>query len=221
MDSAIAALQRFSQQLRPEGVNTFCTVESEGTETLLRSCGPITVAGEAINLGRLYVDGLKALARCLGKEIVQHGDAHPGNILFSATNTAVLIDYECAGLGPACYDLAMLWIHVLASQFVAVGDEHSTVSLLRDLLQGMPFDALEKTWSSELRFAVSQEVVYLAHRAMDASVSVMAAHGCAREDVYGIVAIVLCREFLNSRLQQFVIRCALAAISSLLRQDPE
>jgi hypothetical protein len=221
IDSTIAALQRFSQQLRPEGVDTFCIVEFEGTETLLRSCGPITVAGQAIDLGRLYAHGLQALDRCAGKEAVQHGDAHPGNILFSATNTAVLIDYECAGLGPACYDLTMLWIHVLASQFVAVGDEHSTVSLLRDLLQGMPVDALEKTWSSELRFAVSQEVVYLAHRAIDASVSVMATHGCAREDVYGIVAIVLCREFLNSRLQQFVIRCALAAISSLLRQDPE
>ena len=220
IDSAIAALQRFSGQIQPKGVSIFCSVESEGTETLLAKCGPITVAGEAIDLRRLYARGLQAIRRCSSKAVVQHGDAHPGNILFSATNTAVLIDYECAGLGPACYDLSMLWIHVLASQFVAVGDERSTVCLLRDLLEGVPFNALEKTWSNDLRFAVSQQVVYLAHKAIDASFSVMAKHGCTREDVYGVVATVLCSELLNSRLQQFAIRCALAAVSSMLVQSP-
>lgn len=220
IDSAIAALQRFSQQLQPAGVTAFCSVAFEGTETLLARCGPITVAGEAIDLGRLYARGLQALHRCSSKAVVQHGDAHPGNILFSATNTAVLIDYECAGLGPACYDLSMLWIHVLASYFVAVGDEHATVCLLRDLLEGVPFDALEKRWPDELRFAASHEAVYLAHKAVEASFTAMAERGCTRADVYGIVAIVLCRELLNPGFQQFAVRCALAAISSLLRQEP-
>ena len=220
IDSAIAALQRFSKQLRPKGVDTFCSVESDATETLLARCGPVTVAGETIDLRRLYARGLQALERCWSRAAVQHGDAHPGNILFSATNIAVLIDYECAGLGPACYDLSMLWIYVLASQFVAVGDEHSTVGLLRDLLQGVPFDALEKAWSNDLRFAVSQEVVYLAHEAIEASFAVMDERGCTREDVHGVVAIILCREFLNPKLQQFVIRCALAAVSSVLVQKP-
>jgi hypothetical protein len=219
IDSAIGALRRFSGQIQPKGVSNECSVDFEETEALLKSCGPITVAGEAIDLGRLYARGLQALLHCSSKALVQHGDAHPGNILFSTTNTAVLIDYECAGLGPACYDLSMLWIHVLASQFVAVGDERSTVGLLRDLLRGVSFEVLESIWSSDLRFAVSHEVVYLAHKAIEASFAVMAERGCAREDVYGIVATILCRELLNPELQQFAIRCALAAVSSLLIQD--
>ncbi len=220
IDSAIAAMLRFSGQIQPKEVNIFCNVESEGTETMLARCGPITVAGEDVDLRQLYARGLQALRRCSSKGVVQHGDTHPGNILFTATNTAVLIDYECAGLGPACFDLSMLWIHVLASQFVAVEDEHSTVGLLRDLLRGVPLDSLLKTWPSALRFTVSQEVVYLAHKALDASFSIMAKHGCAREDVYRVVATILCGEFLNPKLQQFALRCALAAVSSMLAHDP-
>lgn len=217
--SAIAALQRFSQQLRPEGVTTFCSVESEETEALLATCGPIVVAGKAINPRRLYARGRQALDRCSSHAVV-HGDAHPGNILFSATDTAILIDYECAGLGPACYDLCTLWIHVVAARFVAVGDERSMVGLFRELLAGVPFAVLEDRWSDDLRFAVSHEAVYLAHKAIEASLAVMAERGCTREDVYGVVAIILCRELLNPGFQQFVIRSALAAISSLLSLDP-
>ncbi len=219
IDSAIGVLQRFSQ-IQSKGVEIFCSVEAEETERLLKRCGPIKVAGETIDLSWLYARGRQALLRCSGKRAVQHGDAHPGNILFSSTNTAVLIDYESAGLGPACYDLTMLWIHVFAVHFVAVEDEHSTVGLLGDLLRSTPFDVLEKTWFNALRFAVSKEVVYLAHKALEASFSAMDKHGCAREDVYGIVAIILCREFLNTKLQQFAIRCALAAVSSVLFQHP-
>jgi hypothetical protein len=206
IDAAIAALQRFSQQLQPEGVDMYCGVESDATGALLARCGPIAVAGEAVDLGRMYAYGLQALHRCASREAVQHGDAHPGNILFSATNTAVLIDYEGAGLGPACYDLSMLWIDVLASHFVAVGDERATVGLLRDLLQGVPFDVLEQTWADTLRFAASHEAVYLAHKAIEASVAAMTGRGCTREDVYGIVAIILCRELLNPRFQQLALR---------------
>jgi Phosphotransferase enzyme family len=215
IDSAIAALRRFSQQLRPAGVTTFCNVEHEGTQALLASCGPLVVAGQMIDPRKLFARGLQALDRCSQHAIV-HGDAHPGNILFSATGTAILIDYECAGSGPACYDLCTLWIHVLASRFIAVGDERSMVGLVHDLLVGLSFAELEAKWSHELRFAVSHEVVYLAHEAIRASVAVMAERGCAREDVYGIVAIILCRELLNPGLQQFAIRCALAATALVL-----
>jgi hypothetical protein len=218
--SVIVALQRFSQQIRPEGVTKYyCIVEREETQELIARCGSIVVAGEAIELRRLYARGRQVLDRC-SKQAVVHGDAHPGNILFSATNTAILIDYECAGLGPACYDLCTLWIHVLATHFIAVGDEHSTVGLFRDLLEGVPVAILEERWSEGLRFAVSYEAVYLAYRAIEASVAVMAGRGYTREDVYGIVVIILCRELLNPEFQQFVIRCALAAISSLLSQAP-
>jgi hypothetical protein len=220
IDSAIAAVLRFSGQIQPKGINIFCSVEPDGTQAMLAKCGPITVAGIEIDLRQLYTCGLQALHRCSGKAVVQHGDTHPGNILFSASNSAVLIDYECAGLGPACYDLSMLWIHVFASQFVAVGDENSTVGLLRDLLNNVPFDSLMKAWPNDLRFAVNQETVYLVHKALAASFSVMAKHGCTREDVYGVVAVILCGEFLNSKLQQFAIRCALAAVSSMRAHAP-
>lgn len=219
IDSAIAALQRFSHKLRPEGVFKFCRVEREDTETLLASCGLLVVAGETINPLDLYARGRQVLDRC-SRHAVVHGDAHPGNILFSATDTAILIDYECAGLGPACYDLCMLGIHVVASRFVAVGDERSIVGLFRDLLAGVPFAELEERWSDDLRFAVSYEAMYLAHRAIEESVAVMVERGCTRDDVYGIAAIILCRELLNQEFQQFTIRCALAAISSLLRPNP-
>lgn len=214
IDAAIIALQRFSQQLRPEGVTTFCNVEQD-TETRLASWGLLVVAGETIDPRQLFGRGLAALERC-SRHAVAHGDAHPGNILFSTTGAAILIDYECAGLGPACYDLCTLWIQGFASRFMAVGDERSTTDLLRDLLAGLPFGELASKWTHELRFAVSREVAYLAHEALGASVAVMTEQGCDREDVYGIVAILLCRELFNPRLQQFAIRCALAAISSLL-----
>jgi len=220
IDSAIAALQRFSGQVHSKEINTHCCVDSDSTEALVAKCGPLTVAGKAIDLKRLYACGLQALNRCSSKAVVQHGDAHPGNILFSSTNTAVLIDYECAGLGPACYDLSMLWIHVFASQFVAVGDEHSTVGLLRDVLEGVPFEVLERTWPNHLQFSVNQEVVYLVQKAIGASFVAMEKHSCIRKDVYGVVATILCGEFLNPRLQQFAIRCALAAVSSVLVQTP-
>lgn len=220
IDSTIAALQRFSAQIQTKGISIFCSIESDETESTLVRCGPITVAGEAVDLRRIYSWGRQAIRRCANKEVVQHGDAHPGNILFSTTNAAVLIDYECAGFAPACYDLSTLWIHVLASQFVAVGDEHSTVALLLDLLKGTPFDDLQETWYHNLRFTVNQEVVYLIYKALDASFSVMEKHDCAREDVYGIVATILCSEFLNPRFQQFTVRCALAAVSSVLTQSP-
>lgn len=217
--SAIAALQRFSQKLRPEGVTMFCGVEREETETLLARCGSIVVAGQAIHPRQLYEHGRKVLDRCSSHAIV-HGDAHPGNVLFSASNTAILIDFECAGLGPACYDVCMLGIHVLARRFVAVGDEGSTVGLFRDLLAGVPFAELVQRWAYDLRFAASHEAVYLAHEAIAAGVAMMVERGCTRDDVYGIVAIILCRELLNQEFQQFTIRCALAAISSLLSQHP-
>lgn len=114
----------------------------------------------------------------------------------------------------------MLSIHVLASRFVAVADERSTVRLFREVLAGEPFEVLQDRWSKDLRFAVSHQVVYLAHKAIEASFAVMVERGCSREDVYAVVAIILCREFFNPELQQFAIRCTLAAISSLLSQDP-
>lgn len=214
IDAAIIALQRFSQQLRPEGVTTFCNVEQD-TETRLTGWGLLMVAGETIDPKQLFARGLAALDRC-SRHAVAHGDAHPGNILLSTTGAAILIDYECAGLGPACYDLCTLWIQAFASRFMAVGDERSTTDLLRDLLAGLPFRELEIKWTHELRFAVSHEVAYLAHEAMRASVAVMTEQGCARDDVYGIVAIILCRELFNPGLQQLAVRCALAATSSLL-----
>ena len=57
-----------------------------------------------------------------------HGDAHAGNILFSATDSAILIDYECAGLGPACYDLCTLWIFVLAPKTSKVREQLDTLA---------------------------------------------------------------------------------------------
>lgn len=187
----------------------------QDTETRLASWGLLVVAGETIDPKQLFARGLAALDRC-SRHAVAHGDAHPGNILFSTTGAAILIDYECAGLGPACYDLCTLWIQAFASRFMAVGDERSTTDLLRDLLAGLPFRELEIKWTHELRFAVSHEVAYLAHEAMRASVAVMTEQGCDRDDVYGIVAIILCRELFNPGLQQLAVRCALAATSSLL-----
>jgi hypothetical protein len=219
IDSAIEALERFSQQVRPDGISAFCEVEFPDTEAKIAKLSPLVVAGETIDLRGIYARGQQVLDRS-SRHAVVHGDAHPGNILFSATNTAILIDYECAGLGPACYDLCTLWIFVLASRFIAVGDERAMVGVVQDMLAGMAFEALAAKWSEQLRFAVNYEVVYLATRAIETSVKVMAERGASRVDVYGIVAIVLCRELLNPGLQQFALRCALAATGAVLARDP-
>jgi len=219
VDSAIAALERFSRLVRPEGVTTHCCVDYDETETLLGRIGALFVAGEAIELPWLHAWGRDVLTRSSSHAVV-HGDAHPGNILFGATGSAVLIDYECAGLGPACYDLCTLWIHVLATRFVAVVDERATVGLYRDLLLGVPFSELVATWHAGLRFAVNHQAVYLASRAIEESVAVMATRGLSRADVHGVVALILCRELLNPALQQLVLRCALAATQAALRSAP-
>ena len=216
IDSAIAALERFSRQVRPEGVTTLCCVDYDETAAMLGRIGPLVVAGETIDLRSLHARGLSALSRS-SRSAVVHGDAHAENILFSVTDTAILIDYECAGLGPACYDLCTLWIFVLATRFVAVIDETAMVALLRELLAGASFEALEATWGGSLRFAVNHQVLYLAAKALAASVAVMEEHGLGRADVHGIVAVILCRELLNPQLQQFSLRCALAATQAALR----
>lgn len=215
LDSAIAALERFSRQALPPQVDTYCELESEPLRQGLRACPRIVVAGASVDLAALYRRGVQALDRT-SRGAVVHGDAHPGNILFSATQSAILIDYECAGLGPPCCDLCTLWIFALATRFVAVGDERSTVGLLTDLLGGCSFEALVARWAEILHFAVNYELVYLARRALDASARIMDERGLPREDVLGIVAVLLCRELFNPQLQQLVIRCALAATQARL-----
>lgn len=219
IDAAIAALERFTRLVRPEGVTTHCIVDYDETEALLGRIGALAVAGEAIDLPWLHAWGREALVRSGGHAVV-HGDAHPGNVLFAATGSAVLIDYECAGLGPACYDLCTLWIHVLATRFVALTDERATVGLLRDLLAGVPFVDLTATWHASLRLSVNTQVVYLASRAIEESVAVMEARGLTRADVHGVVAAILCRELLNPGFQQHALRCALAATQAVLRAAP-
>jgi hypothetical protein len=219
IDSAIAALERFSRLVQPGGVTTHCTVDYEDTEAFLTRLGVISVAGETVELRWLHAWGVDVLGRASSHAVV-HGDAHPGNILFGSNGSAVLIDYECSGLGPACYDLCTLWVHVLASRFVAVIDEGAMVGLCRDLLAGVPFSELYAAWIGRLRFAVNHQVVYLASRAIEASVAVMKKRGLGRADVLGIVAVILCRELYNPGLQQFALRCALAATQAVLRSDP-
>lgn len=216
VDAAVAALERFTRLVRPEGVTTHCCLDFDETEALLGRIGALVVAGEAIDLAWLHAWGREALARSWGHAVV-HGDAHPGNVLFAANGSAVLIDYECAGLGPACYDLCTLWIHVLATRFVALTDERATVGLLRDLLAGVPFVDVTATWHASLRLAVNSQAVYLASRAIERSVALMEARGLTRADVHGVVAAILCRELLNPGFQQHALRCALAATQAVLR----
>lgn len=216
VDSAIAALERFSRQALPPQVDTYCDLDPAQIRQVLRACGRLVVAGESVDVERLYRWGVQVLDRASRGAIV-HGDAHPGNILFSATDSAILIDYECAGLGPPCCDLCTLWIFAFATRYLAVGDERSTVGLLTDLLGGSSFEAIAARWAEILRFAVNYELVYLARRALDVSARLMGERGLSGQDVLGIVAVLLCRELYNPQLQQLVIRCALAATQARLR----
>ncbi|MFV8750994.1 phosphotransferase family protein [Nannocystaceae bacterium ST9] len=213
VDSAITVLKRFPG-IRTGEVRIYCGIDLD--DSVLEMGDSIVVAGNSVDLRKLYAYGRETLENC--ESAIVHGDAHPGNILFDVTDTAVLIDYECVGLGPACYDLCLLWVHMLASRFIAVADEDAIVDLLVDLLSSVPFSELEIRWSEELRFTLNREVVYLAHRSLEASFAIMDLGG-RRMEVYGVVAFILCREFANLKLQQFVIRCALAAISAVIRDS--
>lgn len=219
IESAIAALERFSRQARAPGDEIYCRLERDETERALRGLGRIVVAGEDVDLRELYRRGMQTLDRCSRGAIV-HGDAHPGNILFTVTHSAMLIDYECAGLGPPCTDLCTLWIMAFATCLVAVEDERSTTALVADLLTGVPFEELQARWPRLLGHAANREIAYLSHRALAASGRVMAEHGASIDDVYGVIAVILCRELWNPRLQQFAVRCALAATWSVLGRAP-
>ncbi|MEM9454909.1 MAG: aminoglycoside phosphotransferase family protein [Myxococcota bacterium] len=215
IDSAIAALERFSRQALPAGVRTYCDLESARTREVLRACPRLTVAGQSVDVERLYRHGVDVLDRASNGTVV-HGDAHPGNILFSATNSAILIDYECAGLGPVCCDLCTLWIFAFVTRFIAVDDERATVALFQDLLAGAEFEAIARRWTALLALRVNYELAYLAWRALDASVRAMQERGLSRADVLGIVAVLLCRELFVSDRQQLVVRCGLAALQAAL-----
>ena len=215
IDSAIAALERFSRQALPAGVSTYCDLESARTREVLRACPRLTVAGQRVDVERLYRYGVEVLDRASNGAVV-HGDAHPGNILFSATDSAILIDYECAGLGPACCDPCTLWIFAFVTRFIAVDDERATVALLHDLLAGVDFEAIAGRWAALLALRVNYELVYLARRALDASVRAMQERGRPRADVLGIVAVLLCRELFVPDRQQLVVRCGLAALQAVL-----
>ena len=220
VDSAIAALEHFSRQARAGDLTVFCTIEWDSTRATLQRLGPIMVAGERVDALRLYQTGMEVLDRCSGSAIC-HGDAHPGNVLFSATKAAILIDYECAGLGPPGYDPSSLWVFAMATHFVAIDDESSLTAMLRELLTGASFTDLCRSWPSTMRPSRNRDLVYLAHRAIGSALSAMEEHGLTREDAYGIMAVILGRELLNPSLQQLVIRCALAAIQSLLKPKTE
>ncbi|MCA9709573.1 MAG: phosphotransferase [Myxococcales bacterium] len=221
LDAAVAALERFSRQVRPVDVTTYADLDPERTRVVLDACPRLVVAGVTVDVRRLYRRGVEVLDRSSGAAVV-HGDAHPGNILFGANRSAVLIDYECAGLGPPCCDPCTLWIVALASSFVAVGDERATVGLLEQLLRGASFEALVERWSETLVFAVNYQGLYLARRALDASAAMMRARGLPESDVLGVVSVILCRALHDVRLQQLVIRCALAATQAVLdeAEDP-
>ncbi len=214
VDSVIAALERFSRQVKPEGVTILCAVDYDGIGPVLERLGPLVVAGVAVDLRGLLEHGLRVLDS-RSRSAVVHGDAHAGNVLLSEADVAILIDYECAGLGPACYDLCTLWVFAIATHFVAVGDEQATVGLLRDLLAGREPEALAAAWPEAVRLPIDRALVLLASRAMAASVAVM-----PRAEVLGIVALVLCRELLNPELQQLTLRCALRATQDVLRSMP-
>ena len=220
MDSAITALEHFSRQARAGDLAIFCTIEWDTTTATLHRLGPIMVAGERVDLQWLYQAGIEILDRC-SRGSICHGDAHPGNILFSATQAAILIDYECAGLGPPGYDPSSLWVFAMATHFVAIDDESSLTAMLRELLTGASFTDLCRSWPSTMRPSRNRDLVYLAHRAIGSALSAMEEHGLTREDAYGIMAVILGRELLNPSLQQLVIRCALAAIQSLLKPKTE
>jgi len=190
-------------------------VEREDTPALVRRVEHIKVAGDRLDLWWLYQESVEILDLC-SRGAVVHGDAHPGNILYSSTGTAILIDFECVGLGPACLDLCNLWIFTVASRFVALGDEQDTVDLFRALLLGTPFDELARLHKEVLRLSVNYEVIYLASEALRLSFEVTRERGGKEDEVYGVVAVLLCRELFNPDLQQLVIRCALAATRVLL-----
>lgn len=213
IDAAIHVLERFAAQRKPANDTIYCDYASDETDRFVRQCGSLVVADQKIDLEASYRHALQILRKTPRRKTVQHGDAHPGNILFNRTNAAILIDYGCAGFAPAGYDLSTLWIHVLAANFMAFGNEISLVAMFDALFRGEPFEAVATKWSNELRFAINHQAAYLAHRAISTS---MEKHGCTCEEICALTVVILCRELTNDRFQQFAIRCALAAASSML-----
>lgn len=196
------------------GPDPFCrALTTDETARFVGQCGSLAVADQNIDLDASYHHALQILRKTPRRKTVQHGDAHPGNILFNSTNAAILIDYGCAGFAPAGYDLSTLWIHVFAANFMAFGNEVSLVAMFDALFRREPFEAVATKWSNELRFAINHQAAYLAHRAISTS---MEKHGCTCEEICALTVVILCRELTNDRFQQFAIRCALAAASSML-----
>lgn len=214
MDSAVDALVRFSGQPEPNArARYLCDYACDETGKFVNQCGAVTVGAREVDVESLYRHALEILKNTPRRKSVQHGDAHPGNILFNKSGAAILIDYACAGLAPAGYDLSTLWIHVIAANFIALGNEASLVAMLEALFRGDSFEAIETKWANDLRFATNHQSLYLAHRAISVSIE---KHGCTRVEVCALTVIILCRELPNERFQQFVMRCALAAASVVL-----
>ena len=57
-----------------------------------------------------------------GPVVVLHGDAGPGNFLFSGNKVAALIDWELTHLGDPMEDLAQIWVRSLIQPFVPIGE---------------------------------------------------------------------------------------------------
>jgi hypothetical protein len=72
---------------------------------------------ERVDLAREVYREIEALVAELpnNDRTLLHGDAYPSNALVRNDGSLVLIDYDCAGLGPTCWDLAP--VHVLAKRF--------------------------------------------------------------------------------------------------------
>lgn len=214
ISAAVAALLRLSKQREISTYSWYCSLDVE--ETILTAFDPLRVAGQEIPLIRLWKIGQKAVDEC--EHIIQHGDMHPGNLLLTSSGNVFLIDFQCAGYGPPFYDLSMLWVNAMASHFIPVLDETNTTQLIYDLL-GF-HSTFEEKWLGLLRFAVNYEVIHLTLAATQAKLDLAEHAGVSKQMIYDVLAFILCREVTfchgAGARQQFVVRCATAAVAKHL-----
>lgn len=210
-ERVISSFRNLAQQGISSDISQYCAMPCFSS----RLCANLLVVdGGEVPLREIWDYAQNALSEC--PRGIQHGDAHPGNILINESGIPFVIDFECAGLAPICFDLSVLWTRVVASHFVPVSDERGTMEFFVDLLTDAA--TFSEKWCTRLAFSVNHQVTDLARKALEASVSLVEQRGGSRRLVLGVIASLLCEE-LETNPQQFIVRCILGAISRIIPRE--
>lgn len=153
----------------------------------------------------------------LARYATVHGDIHLRNILVRDDRDPHFIDYACSGPGHPCFDLVRLESALLFRCFRLTAEECLTARLLRSLLEGSDETTAATAFPTLLTSIGNRLAVRAAVRCQEAALRLLQPCHGTLDDYLAVKYIVACQALLDHQQQTGVVRCALAALTTVMR----